>query len=138
MINFYTDEVDFTYVRGFKKQCRKWLDHSAKNEDFTIRNLNIIVTNDENLLKINNDFLGHDFFTDIITFNYNDGNKIDGELYLSFDRIVENALLNKVDFLEEFNRVIIHGLLHLMGYNDSTNDQITLMRTKEDNYLKLF
>ena len=138
MINFHTDDVDFNYVRGFKKQCRFWLDHSARNENYTIRNLNIIVTNDKNLLQINIDFLGHDFFTDIITFNYNDGTKIDGELYLSLDRILENASLNKVDFPTELNRVIIHGLLHLMGFNDHTNEEITLMRSKENYYLNLF
>ena len=138
MINFYIDEVNFKYPHGFKTKCRIWLINSAKNENYKISNLNIIVTSDSKLLQINNDFLDHDYYTDIITFNYNSGNVINGELYISSDRVLDNANLNEIDFYVEFKRVIIHGLLHLMNYNDHTETEISEMRSKENYYLNLF
>lgn len=88
---------------------------------------------------MNVEFLKHDTFTDIITFNYNPSKtEIEGEIYISIDRVRENAKSFETDFQTELNRVIIHGVLHLIGYNDKTKAQKATMREKEDTYLSLY
>ena len=99
--------------------------------------LHIIFCSDDYLLDINKKYLNHDYFTDIITFNYNENNTIIGDLFISVDRVKENAKELKVDFNNELFRVIIHGVLHLCGYNDKTQDQLKEIRTKEDEFLGL-
>ncbi len=86
---------------------------------------------------MNVEFLDHDTLTDVITFDYNQGNIIIGEIYMSIDRIRENARDKNIDFLDEFHRIIIHGLLHLMGYKDKTTTDKLEMTSKEDYYLSL-
>ncbi len=97
---------------------------------------NIVFMTDDELLKINKEFLGHDYYTDIITFNYSDvPNQVEAELYISIDRVKENAAKNDVSMQDEMRRVIFHGMLHLAGYDDSTNDERDRMRVLEDEYL---
>jgi rRNA maturation RNase YbeY len=102
-----------------------------------IGNISVIFLSDDELLAINKQFLKHNYYTDIITFDYTKNNVISGELYLSIDRIKENALTFKVSTDEELRRVILHGILHLCGYKDKSSKDLKKMRKKEDYYLNL-
>jgi len=115
-----------------------WLCKVATIEKKEIDCLNIVFCSDEFLLKINQEYLNHDFYTDIITFDYSYDHYLSGELYVSIDRVNENAIQYKTTFLNELNRVIVHGVLHLCGYKDKTKKDERLMRIKEDEMLVLF
>jgi len=108
----------------------------VENEGFKEGNLSVVFCSDTYLLEINKAHLDHDYYTDILTFSYNENNLINGDLFISVDRLKENAEVNNVEFLNELSRVVIHGVLHLCGYNDKTPEEITLMREKESDYLK--
>ncbi len=102
-------------------------------------NLSYIFCSDEHLLTINKDFLKHDFYTDVITFDLSSSkNEMEGEVYLSVDRIKENAKQLGISFKEELHRVIFHGALHLCGYKDKKKGDVLSMRSKEDQYLKRY
>ena len=111
----------------------------VKTEGYDLGEITIIFCTDEELLELNRQHLSHDYFTDIITFNYNDGKTLSGDLFVSTDRILDNAKKLEVPFTEELHRVCYHGVLHLVGYNDKTDADCLLMREKENYYLnKLF
>jgi probable rRNA maturation factor len=108
-----------------------------KKEKKKILSLNYIFCSDEYLLNINQQYLQHNYYTDIITFDLSEAkDKIEGEVYISIDRVKENALENKVAFKEELYRVIFHGALHLCGYKDKSINEIKKMRSAENKYLK--
>ncbi len=122
-----------------KEDLRKeWLADLAKAENYSINNLNYIFCSDEYLHKINVDYLDHDTLTDIITFDNSDEKQIiEGDIFISVDRVSENANQFNVSFFSELNRVLAHGLLHLIGYKDKTDSDKKLMREKENYYINL-
>jgi probable rRNA maturation factor len=108
-------------------------------ESRELGDITLIFCTDEELLAINKEHLDHDYYTDIITFNYNNDSIISGDLFISVDRIKDNATQLGVSMEEELHRVCYHGVLHLVGYNDKTDQEIEVMRAKENFYLnKLF
>lgn len=112
-----------------------WIQATFSAEDRAYQGLNIIFCNDDFLLRLNKEHLHHDYYTDIITFEYQ-AEPIQGELYISIDRVKENAKTQSIPFLNELHRVIIHGVLHLIGYGDKTAEEKDEMRKKEDYYLQ--
>lgn len=136
MIQFNSLITDFAVTRQII--LKKWLEEVIRSENKKPGDLTFIFCTDEYLLEINRNFLRHDYFTDIITFPTSAQSAIiSGEIYLSIDRIRENASNAKTKFNDEFARVLVHGVLHLIGYNDHNTDEMTTMRSKEDNYLLL-
>ena len=118
-------------------QISTWLSACIANLGYNLGELSIIFCCDEYLLDINKKHLNHDFYTDIITFNYNVEKKLNGDLFISVDRVKDNAILFNENFNVELFRVIIHGVLHLCGFNDKTIDEQKEMRSKEKYYLSL-
>jgi len=112
-----------------------WLSATCFEEGKQLEEVNLIFCSDEYLLKMNIEFLQHDYYTDIISFDYCQDNLIIGDLFISKDRVFENANDNNVLFSTELQRVIVHGVLHLCGYNDKLDDEVLLMRLKENYYL---
>jgi rRNA maturation RNase YbeY len=137
MLNFFSEDVDFDLPRPLK--TKKWIKKTSESEGYKISDLNYIFCSDEYLLEINKQYLDHDYFTDIITFdNSEEDNVLEGDIYISVDRVRENAETFHADFETEMCRVLVHGLLHLMGYEDSDESLKKLMRAKEDEYLIQF
>jgi len=117
------------------QQTTRWLNNVIINENKTIGEIVFVFCTDEFLLAKNIKHLNHDFLTDVITFDYCDDNLIAGDVLISAERVKENAKNFKVNFLNELQRVMVHGLLHLLGYNDKTEKDREMMRKKEDYYL---
>jgi probable rRNA maturation factor len=136
-VNFFYQEVQFSFTN--RVELKVFINKLFKSEKCRLSNLNIIFCTDEALLQINCDFLQHDYYTDIITFPINQAKaSIEAELYISIDRVKDNAKAATVSFKEELHRVIFHGCLHLAGYNDKSSQQIKKMREREDHYLRLY
>ena len=114
-----------------------WIKNAVNSLGFLVGDLNVIFCSDEYLKEINIKYLNHDYYTDIITFDYSEKNLIGGDLFISTDRIKENSSKNKVKFIVELYRVIIHGVLHLCGFNDKTSAEKKKIRGKEDHFLSL-
>ena len=119
-----------------KTALKSWIKKIIAQEGKTAGNISSLFCTDEYLLKINRQFLQHNFYTDIITFDYSEKTKVEGEIFISIDRVKENALLFKQSFEKELMRTIIHGVLHLCGYTDKTSSDKKTMRAKEDAALK--
>ncbi len=136
-MNIYFFNEDAQPPAFLKKIVREIAKKIALEEQKNIKSVNIIFCSDNYLLEINKEYLNHDYFTDIITFDYAQDNQITSDIFISVDRIVENASLIKVTVLQELYRIIIHGLLHLCGYEDDTNDKRYNMSLREDYYLSL-
>lgn len=113
----------------------KWIKSVIEEESLNQGELAVVLCTDEELLEYNIKHLAHDYYTDIITFDYREGELISGDLYISVDRVKENAVVLGVDFAEEFSRVVVHGVLHLCGYLDKTVEESVMMRIKEEYYL---
>lgn len=134
-INHFTEEIDF--VPDNWATIRKWISEVISDKKFSTGTINYIFCSDEYLLGINKQYLDHDTYTDIITFDYTTGKVISGDIFISIDRVKENAGLFKTTFEKELYRVIIHGILHLTGQKDKTDSQQKEMRTQEDRYLAI-
>lgn len=132
-INFFYIDVDIKLKR--KVIIKNWISNIIKNYNYKIGNLNIIFVNDSYLLKLNLKYLNKNTLTDIITFDYNNNDYIEGDLYISIERVKDNSEIYSTDFSNEILRVIIHGIFHLLGFNDQTQDQIEIMRFKENEAL---
>lgn len=132
----YFSNNDIVFSLKSKTKLKLWITAAVKKEKLGIGNLNYIFTSDASLLKINIEYLKHNTYTDIITFNYNEDKKISGDIFISIDRVKENADKFNVDFMEELHRVMIHGVLHLCGYKDKTKKDSELMRKKENQSLR--
>ncbi len=134
-INFFNEELDFQLISS--KNHTQWILKSIENEGFELGEVNYIFCSDEYLLNINKNYLNHNYYTDIISFNYVDNQTVSGDLFISIERVKENAESLNLKFEQELSRVMIHGILHLMGYNDKATEEQAVMRAKEDFYLAL-
>jgi rRNA maturation RNase YbeY len=133
-IHFFTEEIPFTLKH--KMIIRNWLRDTITTEGYALEELNFIFCSDEYLLGINQQYLDHDTYTDVITFDNSEVAKtIVGDIFISIDRIRENAKAFKHDFMDELCRVMVHGTLHLLGYLDKGKAAKKIMTEKEDFYL---
>lgn len=135
MISYYFQDTDFKFRD--KRRNNEWLRLVAESEIFRIGDISIIFCSDPYILDINQKYLGHDYYTDIITFDYCEGDRLSGDLFISVDSVRENSIEYGTVFKDELNRVIVHGLLHLIGYDDHSEEDIAMMRKKENYYLSL-
>ncbi len=136
MIDFHFIDVEVPEIRP--EFFVQWILESIEKEGFKAGSLNIILVSDVYLLEMNTRYLNHDFYTDIITFDYSNGEFLEGDLYISVDRVLDNAGTFSTPFLNELLRVLIHGVLHLCGYNDKSEAEQSLMRVKEEEYLRAY
>jgi len=135
MITFHNEDIKFNLKN--KRLLKSWIKDSTQNENCSVGNLTYVFCSDEYLLNMNKEHLNHDYYTDIITFNYNVEKQVSGDFFISIDRINENATQQNNKFTDELHRVLIHGVLHLVGYNDKTDLQQAEMTSREDYYLNL-
>lgn len=133
MVRFFTEDIKFDFKE--RLLTRKWLKTVAGSEIRKLGDINIIFCSDNYILDVNMKYLQHDYFTDIITFDYCEGDILSGDLFISIDSVRENSEFYGTEFHEELNRVIVHGVLHLIGYDDHTEKDIAQMRSKENYYL---
>lgn len=131
MIQFFYENLPETVNSEYKK----WLEEIILSEEKKLGDINYIFSDDEYLLKINQDYLQHDYYTDIITFDSVKGKTISGEIFVSLQRISDNASTLSKNYEEELRRVLAHGILHLCGYKDKSEDEEQKMRSKEDYYI---
>lgn len=135
-VRFYF--YDRNPVLKSRKKLKQFIEDLFIKERKRLNTLSYIFCSDEHLLEINREFLKHDFYTDVITFDLSSSAEIEGEIYLSVDRIQENANQVGASFNEELHRVMYHGALHLCGYKDKRKQDILKMRAKEGEYLQLY
>ncbi|MGJ8661036.1 MAG: rRNA maturation RNase YbeY [Bacteroidota bacterium] len=130
--------VDWLTIKPFEFDLlatETWLSNVARSEGFTLEEVALVFCTDDELLEMNIKHLNHDYYTDIITFDYCEESLIIGDLFISVDRVQDNANNLDINFGSELDRVIVHGVLHLCGYGDKSEDEEILMREKEDLYL---
>ena len=134
--------IEFHYETDFRisgeKYFADWISRVMKSEGSMAIQLDYIFCNDDFLLDINTKYLGHDTYTDIISFDYSEGKQLAGDIFISVDRVEDNAKRFATGFDQELLRVMAHGILHLMGYNDKTLEEVILMRSKEEEKIKMF
>ena len=135
MVRYFNEDIKFSLKARILNN--KWLRMVAESEVKRLGDINIIFCSDNYILDVNMKYLQHDYFTDIITFDYCEGNVLNGDLFISIDSVRENARFYGTEFEDELNRVIVHGVLHLIGYDDHTEADQKTMRSKEDYYLEL-
>ena len=135
MISYFFEDTAFQFKK--KTLNSKWLRLVAESEIRRVGQINIIFCSDNYILDVNQQYLQHDYFTDIITFDYCEGDRLSGDLFISVDTVRENSVEYGTEFDDELNRVIVHGVLHLIGYDDHNDSDIAEMRKKEDYYLSL-
>ena len=133
-VHFHNEEVSFSFNN--KREVSLWLKSVVSSFQKELGVINVIFCNDQYLLKVNQTYLNHDYFTDIITFNYNENDLISGDLFISIDRVKENAINQKMEFNVEIHRVIVHGVLHLCGLNDQSKQEKEIMRGRENLFLQ--
>jgi len=134
--------ISFNYELEFILQDEslyaEWISQVIQSESKKEGDINYVFCDDDYILQINQQYLNHDYYTDIISFDYCVGNELHGDIFISIDRVRENAADYNVSFEEELKRVLIHGVLHYCGYKDKTEDEGLLMRSKENNAIEMF
>lgn len=135
-INFYNEDVSLPKMKF--SIVKKIIKSEVISGNQKLGNLNYIFCSDEHLLSINIQFLQHDYYTDVITFDYSERNIISGDIFISVDRVLNNSEIFREDFSSELVRVIFHGMLHLLGLKDKTKDEIDFMRKRESDLIKLY
>ena len=135
MVRFFNKDIKFN-LPG-KLLLKRWIKTVVEQNGFKVGDINVILCDDPSILEINTQFLGHDYYTDIITFDYSEENVLNGELYISIDTVKANAQEYGQEFPDELHRVVIHGFLHLIGFDDHQEDDIKEMRQAENDALAL-
>ncbi len=134
-IHFLTADISFTPDNP--RKIRKWLTTVIETEEKFTGCLSFVFTSDDYLRALNIQYLNKDYYTDVISFDYTEGLTVNGDILVSVERVRENAGIYNVDFYDELHRVLLHGILHLLGYSDSTESERVMIRHKEDQYLSL-
>ena len=132
-LQFFSEDIEFSLPHP--ERIKRWIFSTIKEENFYPGNINFIFTSDKYLLNINKQYLSHNYFTDIITFNYVKESSIHGDIFISIETVKNNSSRFGVTLDDEVHRVMIHGILHLVGYDDQTDEQKAEMRKKENEYL---
>jgi len=131
--------ISFNYETEFslenEQKISNWISSVISEEEFREGEINYIFCDDDYLLKLNLEFLNHDTLTDIISFDYTVGKEINGDVYISIERVRDNANDFNVEFIDELNRVMVHGVLHYCGFKDKSEDEEKIMRLKENYYI---
>ncbi len=136
-IHFFSEDVPFELQEKLRR--KRWLKSLAANAGYRVQELNYVFCSDEYLFQMNMDYLNHDTYTDIITFdNSEKEHDLEGDIFISIDRVRENAKVHAQEEEAEITRVLAHGLLHLMGYKDKTKEEASLMRKKEEEAIELY
>lgn len=135
IINFYSEN---SFELEHSASFENWLKDVISSEGKKTGEISFIFCDDEYLLKINQEYLDHDTYTDIISFDNSVGNILNGDIFISTERVAENAETFDVPFSEELRRVLVHGILHFSGYKDKTSEEQELMRAKEEEKMKMF
>ncbi len=136
MISFFCEEVPYPSIN--LDRVTMWIENTVTDNNLVASDISIIFCNDSYLLNMNQTYLKHNYFTDIITFDYSDAAYISGDLFISLDRVYDNAKLFCVSFEQELLRVVIHGILHLLGFNDKLEEEQKTMKSLENYYLNLY
>jgi len=134
-IQYFKEDVPFPKLK--KRKSTNWIKDTIQTEGKRVGDISFIFCSDNYLLEVNKNYLDHDYFTDIITFDYVEGFLISGDIFISVDRVLDNSVEFKTTFENELNRILIHGVLHLLGYKDKDKKDKLLMTEKENIYLKL-
>jgi rRNA maturation RNase YbeY len=139
-VQFFTEDVENPISDNEANAIKYWLFLVTRSEGFTIESINYIFCSDEYMLQINRQYLQHDYYTDIITFDNSepDSDLIEADIFVSLERVKDNANKLNSEFSLELKRVLVHGVLHLCGYGDKEDQEAKLMRDKEDHYLSLY
>lgn len=135
MISYFNEDISFNLKGKFLNN--RWLKMVIESEIKKTGDISIIFCSDRYILDVNMKYLQHDYFTDIITFDYCEGDRISGDLFISIDSVRENALHYGTEFENELDRVMVHGVLHLLGYDDHSPEDIAVMREKENYYIQM-
>lgn len=134
MIRFFNEDVPYKLTQ--KQAIRQWLKQQAEAEGYSVGDLNYIFCSDDYVLQVNRDYLQHDYYTDIITFDQSEeDDKLEGDIFISVDRVADNAQQVGVSAEQEMRRVLAHGMLHLCGYGDKTDEEAAQMRAKEEEWM---
>jgi rRNA maturation RNase YbeY len=133
-IKFFYGSENFRLRRS--TNLKIYFSEEIKRKEYFLGDVHFIFVNDQTLLDINKEFMGHNYFTDIITFDYNINKTVNSEIYISLETVFKNSIKYNVSFKIELLRVMVHGILHLIGYDDKTDYEIKLMREEEDNWIR--
>jgi rRNA maturation RNase YbeY len=135
VIEFLSEDIEFPSLDI--ERIKKWIFLIIKNHDFFVGSISVNFCSDKYILKTNREFLNHDYYTDIITFDYCENRNISGDLLISLDTVLSNSKQYETSFLDELHRVIIHGILHLIGFDDKTSESLAIIREEENKSLSI-